>query len=636
MDYLLLTNAFTKLRNENKTYEELENFALKLEISNIKYSQKHEKMKFEIIRLNQKIIDLNSIIKENEIETKRMFNQVNFLEKDREFMFSRIQTQELNFLNSENTNTITNTKIVQSQFTDQENNLLDQKYLVRTSNDLENNPLTGYISENSKENNFNSNISKNNQNDRKKNSKDKKYDFEDNKNFNSEENEKKKEYDSIIEDTDSSLIEGFENNESLLDSIKRREKNIHSGTDQKALNSIRWKDVLSSDGKHRKKFLHNINHYDQLRKENKKLQNEIIDCNNKIFNFRNENKDLVNFIKQKEEIIQILYKEIDSMKKDIYSLNQELNQTSKYNKSKNEYDKCSENNEISDISPTTPDIDSEYNSPALKKIKNFIVENSYNRNTKNQNTPSTVNKNYFYKNNTNYENFLNKYNNNNYQYKEKCKTNNLIMKNSDNKTLKSNAEIAKEKIFKKKYFKRYSTYENDDNTVKHDYQGLNTDFDDRPNSIPLNKNNFTFQENEIIRQNDSSNLYSYQNNNINDSDNALKCENDKKLILKSLEDLKKDLDMFLKDYGIKEQFNKDNSINLANGIDLQIEYKFKEIRYITVNLKKINIIFKSLFVEFTKNIAGNMDKINEKINKKLHVLQNKISFATGEIKELIL
>ncbi len=94
--------------------------------------------------------------------------------------------------------------------------------------------------------------------------------------------------------------------------------------------------------------------------------------------------------------------------------------------------------------------------------------------------------------------------------------------------------------------------------------------------------------------------------------------------------------MFLKDYGIKEQFNKDNSINLANGIDLQIEYKFKEIRYITVNLKKINIIFKSLFVEFTKNIAGNMDKINEKINKKLHVLQNKISFATGEIKELIL
>lgn len=624
MDYLLLTNAFTKLRNENKTYEELENLALKLEISNIKYSQKFESMKYDMIRLNQKIIDLNSIIKENEIENKKLINQVNFLGKDREMMFSRIQTQELNFFNSENTNT----KMVQSQATDQDNNLIDNKYLVRTSNDLDNNPLTGYISENSKENNNNNNI-KNNQDKRKK-SEIKQSDFDDNFNSN-EENDKKKEFDSIIEDTDSSLIEGFENNESLLDSIKRRENKQKSANDKNEPKSINWKFVLTCDEREKKTLLNKINNFGQIKKENKKLQNELEDCNSKVVKISKENKSLENLIEEKDEIIKILYIEMDSLKKEIYYLNQELNQKSNKNK-KNEFDKFSDNNnELSDISPTTPDVDSEYNSPALKKIKHFIKENSFNKNAKNLNTPSTVNKNYFYKNNSNYENFLNK--KNIYGEKENCIPNSLLIKNSFNKSQKGTEQIAKEKTLKKKYFEKNSNYENEENQ----YQGLNTDFADKPNSIRLSKNNFTFQENEILKQNDSSNFNSYQNNNFNNSDCVLKCENDKKVILKSLEDLKKDLDLFLKDYGIKEQFNKDNQSALANnGIDFQIEYKFKEIRYITVNLKKINIIFKSLLVEFTKSITSNMDKMNECVNKKLYNLQNKISFATGEITEDIL
>lgn len=147
MDYLLLTNAFTKLRNENKSYEELENFALKLEISNIKYSQKHENMKFEILRLNQKIIDLNSILKENEIETKKLLNQLSFLEKDREMILTRLNTHELNFINSE----MNSTKMNQNHINEPENNLLDSKYLIRSSNDRISKNQNEIINENSKE-----------------------------------------------------------------------------------------------------------------------------------------------------------------------------------------------------------------------------------------------------------------------------------------------------------------------------------------------------------------------------------------------------------------------------------------------------------------------------------------------------
>ena len=149
MDYLLLTNAFTKLRNENKSYEELENFALKLEIANIKYSKKHENMKYEIVRLNQKIIDLNSYIKENEIDIKKLLNKICFLEKDREIIFSRLQSQEFNYVN--NGNNINSN--IQNQQNEQENNLLEEKYLVKTTNDLDNNPVSDeYNSETESEN----------------------------------------------------------------------------------------------------------------------------------------------------------------------------------------------------------------------------------------------------------------------------------------------------------------------------------------------------------------------------------------------------------------------------------------------------------------------------------------------------
>jgi len=642
IDSLLLSNAFTKLKNENKTYEELESFALKLEITNIKYSQKHENMKFEIIRLNQKIIDLNTIIQENEIETKKLLNQIAFLEKDREIMFSRIQTQELNFMNIEN-----NTKIMQSQSNFQENNLLDNKYLIRTSNDLDNNNnhnLKNMIYSEDNNNNFtenNSGNSKRNKYNKNNNKLDSKKNTINNKNFTTEEdNNEKKDINSISEDTDSSLIEGFVNNESLLDSIKRRENDIIDKSDNKKVKkrSIKWKDILTCEDKEKIKYLNKINSYENLKNENKKYLQDIEKLNEKILSMARENRNLEKKIKEKDDIIESSYHEIESLKKDVYYLNQLNKNNSNNNKSNNnnnnnKIDTQEENydDELSDISPTTPDVDSEYNSPALKKIKNYIKDNkSYIKNPINQNTPSTVNKNYFYKNNINYEDYLKK-KNINFDDCENTKINrNLFNKNSV-KNLKSNAEKLKEKNFKKKYFDRYSNHELSENNEN---QILSTENNNRHKSVHLSKNNFTFQENEILRQNDSSNFNSLHN--INNSDFVVKNENEKKSFLKNLEDLKKDLDLFLKEYGIKEQFNKENNSLINNNIDFQIEFKFKEIRYITVNLKKINIIFKSLFVEFTKNIANSLDKVNEDVTQKLNFLENKIEITSTEITCLVL
>lgn len=292
------------------------------------------------------------------------------------------------------------------------------------------------------------------------------------------------------------------------------------------------------------------------------------------------------------------------------------------NKNRDEFKKESEINEISDITPTTPDADSKFNSPALKKINQFIKDNSYAMNNKN-NSPSTVNKKYFYKNNTNYGNFLKK-NNTCYENYNTNSTEKSFKNNNLNRYAQLNP--------KNKINKNYSKFDTEECDDRRDYYNNSSEFFDRPKSIHLSKNNLTFQEHEIIRQNDSGNF----NINKYNSELILKSENDKKNFLSNLEDLKKDLDLFLKDYGIKEQFC-ENSYSLANNnIDFLIEYKFKEIRYITVNLKKINIIFKSLFVEFTKNMASNLDKINEIVNKKLYQVQHKISFATGEITASIL
>jgi len=606
MDYLLLTNAFTKLRNENKTYEELENFALKLEISNIKYSQKHENMKFEILRLNQKIIDLNSIIKESEIETKKLLNQLSFLEKDREMILTRLNTHEINFFNSE----MNSTKMNHNQINEPENNLLDSKYLIRSSNDRITNNQNEVLIENSKEIPLNKPF-KNKEKDLKRSQSVYQDESEDNKN---NINKEKKNYESIIEDSDSSLIEGFENNESILDSIKRRE-NSESENDNKEI-KFNWKKVVTCQEKEKKAILKMINNYDSIKKENKKLLENQKNLKDKLDSMSSENKKLERIIKEKDEIIQILYQEIENLKEDEKNIYKKIK-----NKNRDEFNKESEINEISDITPTTPDADSKFNSPALKKINHFIRDNSYARNIK-INSPCTVNKKYFYKNNTNYGNFLKKNN----KYHENYNTNSSELSFNNN-----NFKINSQLNTKNKIKKNYSKNDTEECDGIRDYNNNSSVFFDRPKSTHLSKNNLTFQEHEIIRQNDSGNF-----NNKYYSELVLKSESDKKNFLSNLEDLKKDLDLFLRDYGIKEQFC-DNSNSISNNcIDFLIEYKFKEIRYITVNLKKINIIFKSLFVEFTKNMASNLDKINEIVNKKLYQLQHKISFATGEITASIL
>ena len=99
-----------------------------------------------------------------------------------------------------------------------------------------------------------------------------------------------------------------------------------------------------------------------------------------------------------------------------------------------------------------------------------------------------------YKNNLNYENFL-KRNLNNQEEKENCKSNNASAKNFHNKSLKNSGEMIKDKAFKKKISQKYSNYENDEYLEKHEYQAMNTDLTEKPKSIRMSKNNFTFQEN---------------------------------------------------------------------------------------------------------------------------------------------
>jgi len=100
--------------------------------------------------------------------------------------------------------------------------------------------------------------------------------------------------------------------------------------------------------------------------------------------------------------------------------------------------------------------------------------------------------------------------------------------------------------------------------------------------------------------------------------------NDLHFILKSLVD-------FLKNYGIYEEYSKlnlslnDNNENVTE-IEHMIKVRMKEIQYVLVNLKKINIIFKSHFVDFTKNLIQIFQTYLEKIlNDKIVKLENKFN-----------
>lgn len=701
IDYLLLTNAFTKLRNENRSYEELENLALKLEIANVKYSKKYENMKFEIIRLNQRIIDLNSYLKESDIQIKKLLNKISYLEKDRGNMLNKLfQSQEM--LKSFNTyqqydNSGFQTYNEQDQLVLNQQNagnaenanistnapMIDKKYLIRSSNPAEiekrntsQKPIIEKDTDNEasySKSRANRDKSNNNPPTFKKQAYDSDEDVTDDSNIEdiNVPNKNKALKDSIIEDTDSSLIEGFENNESILDSIKKRVK--HKAENKQGTQLFKWKDIMACNNQERIIILDKINNFDSLKRENKRLKAEIEALKAKTSDLDRDIRSYEKIIKEKDDIIQIFYKEMDNLKKENLLVTQSLNNIKKAEQNNNKFhnnhvnntikpghrndtktnnyknSKLSErleaiNYNVSDISDLKDnEIDSEYNSPAMRKIKNYIKDN----------TPSTVNKNYFYRNNQNYREYVHKNsrnsksdennnnddNNYNFNYTEENLENdrNAEFADDDSFVLKNQkkfkkaiiadskgfnmvkADIRRDKNNKYKLAEKFSNYDFEENIEK------------QKNSTQLSKNNFTFQEAEINKQNESSQVKRF--NDTTNSEFLLKCESEKKMILKNLEELKKDLDLFLRDYGIKEHFNTNNiaNPNYASEVDFQIEIKFKEIRYITVNLKKINIIFKSLFVEFTKNISSRLEMFNNNVNSKFYYLENKIQITTNEI-----
>lgn len=103
--------------------------------------------------------------------------------------------------------------------------------------------------------------------------------------------------------------------------------------------------------------------------------------------------------------------------------------------------------------------------------------------------------------------------------------------------------------------------------------------------------------------------------------------------LSDLEIIRTYLKEFLNYYGIDETFklfdtnsyNNNQSINIRN----HIEIRMKEIKYVLVNLKKINIIFKTLFMEFSKNLLNIFQRdYCSKINHKLENMQKKLNQIT--------
>jgi hypothetical protein len=108
--------------------------------------------------------------------------------------------------------------------------------------------------------------------------------------------------------------------------------------------------------------------------------------------------------------------------------------------------------------------------------------------------------------------------------------------------------------------------------------------------------------------------------------------------LENLESIKSSLVEFLNYYGIKEDFNNFNnfSSNLnKDSTDYMIDIRMKEIKYILVNLKKINIIFKTLFMEYSKNLINlfeNEYMVN--VNSKFEQMQDKVNCLTNYMERI--
>jgi hypothetical protein len=93
----------------------------------------------------------------------------------------------------------------------------------------------------------------------------------------------------------------------------------------------------------------------------------------------------------------------------------------------------------------------------------------------------------------------------------------------------------------------------------------------------------------------------------------------------NLDSIKQSLVEFIKYYGIKEDFSSIGTTTSNNSIEYLIEIRMKEIKYILVNLKKINIIFKTLFMEYSKNLINTFQlEYSSTLNSKLEKMQSKI------------
>jgi hypothetical protein len=92
--------------------------------------------------------------------------------------------------------------------------------------------------------------------------------------------------------------------------------------------------------------------------------------------------------------------------------------------------------------------------------------------------------------------------------------------------------------------------------------------------------------------------------------------------LENLNFIKKLLLDFLKNYGIGQDFSYSLSENQEN-LSL-IELRMKEIEYIIVNLKKINIIFKSLIMDYTNNLLNSIEsEMLKTFNDKFSIFSQK-------------
>lgn len=102
----------------------------------------------------------------------------------------------------------------------------------------------------------------------------------------------------------------------------------------------------------------------------------------------------------------------------------------------------------------------------------------------------------------------------------------------------------------------------------------------------------------------------------------------KKSHFQQLNSIKVSLTEFLQTYGIKEQLTK-LDLDLNQDVDEMIQVTLKEIKYIVVNLRKINIIFKSLLLDFHKNIIAMFDTY---LTQNIH---NKVSHLSQVLQKLV-